>query len=93
MWIEQAELKFFTLSGGTATLVNTTVKGGCNPDGGLASFTVDPGVSFQRVEIRPLPTTPNGTTVPSAFTLAEVKACAASVTCQTGLYAVGNACS
>jgi type II secretory pathway pseudopilin PulG len=91
--IEQAELRFFTLSGGTATLVNTTVKAGCRLDGGLASFTVDPGMNFQRVEIRPLTTSPFfGTTIPSAFTLAEVRACPASVTCQTGLYAVGNAC-
>jgi hypothetical protein len=87
---ERVEIRFLD---GAAT-VATTIKQGCHADGGLASFTYDPGVEFDKVEIRPLTTTI--ALINSAFLLSEFKSCAAGPAClttlDTGLAPVGNRC-
>jgi type II secretory pathway pseudopilin PulG len=91
---ERAELKFWDVNpGGTDILVNTIVKTACNADGGIASFSVDAGVAFDRVEIRPMATSVVFTPTASYFFLAEIKTCAAGVTCKTTLSAPANECS
>jgi type II secretory pathway pseudopilin PulG len=94
IWIERMELRFYTVDGaGSATLVNTTTKQGCNPDGGLASFSVDPGVDFNRVELRPLSTTTFvAINLPTDTGLSEIRTCPTAVTCHTGLETAGNLC-
>jgi hypothetical protein len=70
---------------------------GCNVDGGLASFSMDVGTDFNRVDIIPLPaidfffgTTGNIT----AFLVSEVKACpVGAASCRTSLDALPNRCS
>lgn len=45
---------------------------GCRADGGVATFSVDPGIDFNRVEIQALAATPSGTT---ALSLAAFNLC------------------
>src|SRR5258706_9226527 len=68
---ERVEFRF--LDGATEVLSVTL--NGCRPDGGLASFSIDVPLVFDRVEIRALPTT-GGTT--TEFYLTQVKTCAAA---------------
>lgn len=93
-WHERVEVRFYTVSGNTATLVATVVKPSCSSNGKVASFTIDAGVDFSRVELRPLTTTNSlgAGNFDSAFSLSEVRTCAASVSCQTSLQPSGNAC-
>ena len=89
-YIEQVEVKFFDAT----TLVGTAfVKPGCNADGGLASFSIEPTAVFNRVEITPLAATEvGGTTSITAFLLSEIRACVASeTTCVTTLSQPPNA--
>jgi hypothetical protein len=76
--VERFELRFFD----GATLVATLTKNGCRPDGNLASFSIDAGADFDRIELRALPTT--DATV-SEFYLAQFRTCAAGVACQTSM--------
>ena len=87
---EVAELKFWTVSGVTATIVTTFAQTSSTTGGGgstTTSFCVDvPAVTsnlaavFNRVEIRPQPTAGGAA---SSFGLAEIKACGAGVDCAT----------
>lgn len=92
IWIEQVELRFYTVSGTTATLRATATKSGCRADGGLATFSVNPGVDWTRVEIRPEPTTAFFGSQPTSFLLAEIKACSAAVTCTANSETASTAC-
>jgi hypothetical protein len=91
---EQVELRFYEFNGVTATQQGPTiVKQSCSSNGKVASFTVDPGASFNRVEMRAVNTNVVlGISFPSAFSLAEIDTCAAAVTCQTSLQPSGNTC-
>jgi len=87
---EQLELRFYEVVGATATLQGSPVtRQSCATDNQSESFSVDPGATFNRVEIRPLPATGGGV---SDFSLSEIRSCAASVTCQTALAASGHSC-
>lgn len=91
--VERAEFKFFD----GATLRSTVVKLGCNPDGGLASFTIDAGGDFDIVEIRAMDTVDTmGNPFPSSpfslFFVSEFRACLAGATCETSLQTPGNTC-
>jgi type II secretory pathway pseudopilin PulG len=84
-YTERVEFRF---SGGT-TSVNI-IKSGCNPDSGVATFSIDPGTDFNRVEIHPLAATPSGATITG---LAEFRLCGASgVTCLPSLATSSNRC-
>jgi hypothetical protein len=90
---ERVELKFYDVVSPTeSNLVNTVIKLACNADGGLASFSVDAGANFDRVEIRPMTTIFFGSTA-SYFFLSEIRTCVAGVACQTSLSAPANDCS
>jgi hypothetical protein len=92
---EVAELKFWTVSGVTATIVATVTQTSTTASGGgstTTSFCVDvpavvssPTAVFNRVEIRPQPTSGGAA---SSFALAEIKACAAGVDCATSFATV-----
>lgn len=90
-WSERVRFQFYN----GATFLGSSTKEGCRADGGLASFSFDLGsTEFDKVEIVPLVSTVHpffGTTITSAFWLAAFKSCT-SGTCQTSLYALGNAC-
>lgn len=67
---------------------------GCNLDGGLASYTLDIGQAFNRVEIVPLPALNifGGSGI-TALLVSEVKACAVTeAVCRTSLDAPANRC-
>jgi len=83
---EQAEFVFFD----GATMVLTVTKQGCKPDGGLATFSIDAAVDFDRVEIRAR-TASNGTSV-TQFFLSQIKTCAPAVVCTTSMSLPGNSC-
>ena len=91
---ERVEVRFYTLSGNVATLVATVTKQSCSSNGKVASFSIDPGVDFNRVELRPLITTNSFGfgNFDSSLSLAEIRTCAASVTCETTLAPTGNTC-
>jgi hypothetical protein len=84
-YTEQVQFRF---SGGGST-VNVT-KGGCHADGGVASFSIDPGVSFSRVEIRPQAASPSGL---SALALADFNECSSTApACFSKLATLANQC-
>jgi type II secretory pathway pseudopilin PulG len=88
---EQAQFKFYLAN----TLVGSAItKGGCNADGGLASFSMTPAGPFDAVEIVPVASTgSSGGSFYSAFLVSEIKACTASAaTCKTGLTTGANTC-
>lgn len=82
------EQVIFRFSGGTST-VNVT-KAGCRADGGVATFSIDPGTTFNRVEVRPQPAIPSGD---SALAVADFKACDASAqACFSNQATTANQC-
>jgi hypothetical protein len=86
---EQVQFVFSGGSGPTATTV-TIVKAGCRADGGVATFSIDPGTNFKRVEITPLPSIPSGV---SQFGLADFQACGpAAGSCVSALATPATAC-
>lgn len=89
---ERAELRFFD----GATLLSTQIAQGCRTDGRLATFTFDlVTADFDNVEVRSLVTTANskGAVRDSLFFISAIASCSATdPTCQTALYAPGNAC-
>ena len=86
---EQVEVRFYEVVGVTATLENTVVKQSCSSSGAVASFSIDAGQNFNRVEIRPVTSTGGSA---SDFSLSEIRTCVASVTCTTSLAPSGNSC-
>lgn len=87
-YTEQVQLQFYNSS---ATPFVTTVLRGCNADGGLASFTVDPGGDFDTVAITSELTTIGF--IGSTFVVSEFRTCTAAGTCATTLDAPANHCS
>ena len=85
---EQFEVRFFT--GGS--LQNTNIYLGCRPKGGLASYSIDAGGDYDRVEVRPLKVTPGIVPLDSTFLISELKTCPGTGVCQTSLSAPGNTC-
>jgi hypothetical protein len=87
---DRAEFRFYD----GAVLKSTIVKLACKPDGGVASFSIDVGIDFNKIEIRAL-SSAESAAVPSAFYLSEYKACV-SGTCTTsfdsGPAPAGNRC-
>ena len=93
IWFERVEVRFYDVSGATATLQSTVTKVGCHADGGMATFSIDSGVDFNRVELTPLETTWFSTTNASSFLVSEVAVCDATVTsCQTAAQTAANEC-
>jgi hypothetical protein len=89
--LDRAEVKFYSYdkTTSTATLVATIDKSACGFSG-TASFTIDPGVDFNRVEIRPLSQVFLGTA--SSFRVEEIRTCVDGVSCQTTIYNTGDKC-
>jgi hypothetical protein len=83
---EQAEFRFF--DGANEVLVVT--KQGCKPDGGLATFSVDAGLDFDRIDIKAVAAS-NGTS-PTNFLFVQLKSCDGATTCTTTLSTPGNSC-
>ena len=93
IWFERVEVRFYDVSGATATLRSTVTKVGCHADGGMATFSIDAGADFNRVELTPLEATWFSTTNASSFLLSEVAVCDATVTiCQTAAQTAANEC-
>ena len=88
---ERVELRFFEVVGTTPTLKGAVIRESCAANGKATSFSLDAGTSFNRVEVRPV-TMSDGLT-DSSFSLSEIRTCAASVACETGLVSSGNLCS
>lgn len=81
----------FRFSGGTSTV--TVIKSGCKADGGVASFSIDPGTDFDRVDILPLGATPSSFLATTSTALADFKLCDASANgCFSNLATVANSC-
>jgi uncharacterized repeat protein (TIGR01451 family) len=83
-----------------SNVVRSVVKGACRADGGLASFEIDVGASFDAVVLAPAAstgTTSGGTstTGDTGFLLSEVRSCASSTQefCRTSLSSAQNTCS
>lgn len=92
---EVAEVRFYN---GGAQVGLTKYAAGCRIDGGLASFDVDAGVVFDRVDITALNAFDSWSGVISgqvtAFLVGEVRTCpSSSPTCPTSLSVPGNACA
>jgi hypothetical protein len=86
---EQVQFRFSGGTGPGATTV-TIVKSGCRADGGVATFSIDPGTDFERVEISPLTATPSGVT---QFGLADFQVCSSSPgNCLSALATTSTAC-
>ena len=84
---EQVEFKFFD----GAAVVSTIVGEGCHNDGDLATFSYAASADFDRVEIRALPATTDGSD--TAFLFAQLVTCAPAVSCLTSLSTPSNLCS
>lgn len=86
---EKVEFRFFS----GATQVASIIKGGCNTDGGLATFSLT-APPFDSVQIRALAsTTSTSTTGLTALLVSEVTACVAgATTCTTSLATTANTC-
>jgi type II secretory pathway pseudopilin PulG len=92
-YTEQVEFTFYR----SGSVVGSPMqKAGCRADGGLASFELDPGADFDRVDIRPVAATPGGV-ASTSFLLAEFVGCTtAASSCTTTLATpapAGNTCS
>jgi hypothetical protein len=91
VWKEQAQLNFYN----DDSQVHTQIVQSCQGGNGLASFTIDLGMTeFDKVEIFPIVSTPHpsfGTTHPSSFYLAAFRSCGAG-SCTTGLSNEDNSC-
>lgn len=82
-WIEHAEFRFYLNGSQVGSAIPVS---GCRDDGGLASFSLTPSGTFDRVEIQATSATSGGSSFISQFLVAEVKACASTEsTCVTGL--------
>ena len=91
-FVEQVQFTFYDTTGATpATPVMTAVKAACGePDGILASFSIDVTADFNRVEVKPLDATP-ALGYPSGFLVSSFVACtAASASCVTPLATTGT---
>ena len=90
-YTERVQITFYldTVAVGTAQ-----TKQACNADGGLASFEVTPGGTFNKVDIAPLAASGSGGgSWVSAFLLSAIKACAtSSPPCKTSLATGANTC-
>jgi hypothetical protein len=86
-YTEEVEFRFR----GGASNVNV-VKSGCRADGGVATFSIDPGTDFNRVDIRPQPAVPTPFAI-TAMTVADFKTCTAgSEECLSNLATASNRC-
>jgi hypothetical protein len=86
-YTEQVEFRF---RGG---LINVNiVKSACRADGGVATFSIDPGTDFTRVDIRPQAALPSAFGITS-LTVADFKTCAAGTQeCLSTLATAANRC-
>ena len=86
---DRVELRFYKAGIELAGALSPQTKNACRAGTGLASFSIDLGVSpaadFDRVDIKPLASIgfPGGTT--TSFLVAEFKTCAAGAACVTTL--------
>ncbi|MGZ5048213.1 MAG: hypothetical protein ACXWF0_13380 [Usitatibacter sp.] len=86
---EQVQFRFSRGTGPGATTV-TIVKSACRVDGGVATFSIDPGTDFERVEVTPLSASPPG---PSQFGVADFQACGPGAgACLSALASLATAC-
>jgi type II secretory pathway pseudopilin PulG len=85
--VEQAQFVFSRGTSGAPPV--TVVKQGCRADNGLATFSINPGIDFERVEITPLNASPTGTT---QFGVADFQACGPGGTCLSALASAAVAC-
>ena len=88
---EVVQLQFYEVLAGVATPPGgiSFVKQSCSTSTQVESFSFDAGVSFNRVVMTPMANTAAGT---SDLALAEVRTCAAGVTCATSLAPSGVQC-
>lgn len=87
---ERVQVLFFQVSGGVATLQGSqVVKQSCSTDNKSETFSINPGVTFNRVQVTPVTATGGGAT---DFSVAALAACAGSVSCLTGFESSGHAC-
>ncbi len=83
------EQALFTFYDG-ANPVFTFTGQGCHADGGLATFSIDAGVDFDRVDVTAIAPTAGAT--PTEFLFVQMLTCAAATTCKTSLSAANNLC-
>jgi hypothetical protein len=87
-YTEQVQFRF---SGGASNVV--IMKAGCRADGGVATFSIDPGTDFTHLEIRPQPATSLAGPGVTATTLADFKTCTAGAAeCFSNLATASNRC-
>lgn len=91
-YVEIVEFRFFA-SG--VEVGSPMYGGGCNADGGLASFSGDVGVAFDRIDITPFPAfnIVDFTFGITALLVSQINTCQATdPTCTTSLAAPANIC-
>ena len=88
---EQVQLTFYDTAVSTSTPVMTLTKAACRePDGLLASFSIDVPADFDRVDVTPLQATPE-MGYPTGFLISAFTACTAAVaSCVTPLATTGT---
>ena len=84
---EQVTFTFY--NGGTQVATPTTGQG-CHTDGGLATFSLDIGLDFDRVDIKAIP--PTSGAAPTQFLFVQLLSCAPATTCKTSLSVPSNLC-
>lgn len=89
-YTEQVLLLFYS----NETFVKGYVAKGCRPDGGLASFTVNVGVNFNRAYILPYAASTSTTAVgDTGLFISEIRSCSATApNCRTALSSAENSC-
>ena len=90
-YTEQVLLVFYS----NDTPVKTFVAKGCNADGGLASFSVSVGATFNRVYVFPYPaSTSTATTGDTGIFVSEIRSCSSSApNSYTALSSAQNTCA
>ena len=84
---EQVTFTFYN----AGTQVGAPVTGqGCRADGSIATFSLDVGADFDRVDIQAIP--PTSGSSPTEFLFVELLSCAAATTCKTSLSTPSNLC-
>jgi type II secretory pathway pseudopilin PulG len=90
-YVEQFYIIFYM---GSDPVGSPVLARGCRADGGLATFDIDAGVSYNSVIVYPYQSdASSGPPGDSAFLLSEIRSCPATASnCRTSLWSGSNAC-
>ena len=91
---EQVQLTFYKTSGNRTTQVFQVQKSACSMTAStLSTVSVNAGVDFDIVDVRPEPITVGGFIVAdTTFSISAISACSAGVSCTTAIASTGTTC-